>query len=42
MKNDIALIMALPSESKDLFEQAGIQFTTVGLVKSMRHLQHLM
>ncbi len=33
MKNDIALIMALPSESKDLFEQAGITVHYSGIGK---------
>jgi len=33
MKNDIALIMALPNESKGLFEQAGIQVHYSGIGK---------
>ena len=33
MKNDLALIMALPNESKGLFEQAGIQIHYSGIGK---------
>ena len=33
MQSDIALIMALPNESKGLFEQAGIQVHYSGIGK---------